>query len=87
MPAILRALSGGVDTTILLLRIRTAARLVVMNSRAEDRVRRDLDELVDAGLDVAAFCAAAGPLVARAVPSATGVAATPTWYALDPRSL
>ena len=58
-----------------------------MNSRAGDRVRRDLDELVGAGLDVAAFCAAAGPLVARAVPSATGAAATPTWYALDPRSL
>ena len=59
----------------------------MLNARAGDRVRRDLDELVDAGLDVAAFCAAAGPLVARAVPSATGAAATPTWYALDPRSL
>jgi hypothetical protein len=53
---------------------------VVMDSRTGDRVRHDLDELVDAGLDVAAFCAAAGPLVARAVPSATGAAATPTWY-------
>lgn len=59
----------------------------MMNSRAGDRVRRDLEELADAGLHVAAFCAAAGPLVARAVPSAAGAAETPTWYALDPRSL
>ena len=58
-----------------------------MNSRAQDRVRRDLADVADAGLDVAAFCAAAGPLVARAVPSETGSAAVPTWYALDPRSL
>lgn len=58
----------------------------MMNSRAEDRVRHDLDELVDAGLHIAEFCAAAGPLVVRAVPSSAGAAATPTWYALDPRS-
>ncbi|WP_457965484.1 helix-turn-helix transcriptional regulator [Arthrobacter sp. D1-29] len=58
-----------------------------MNLRAADRVRRDLDELVDAGLHVEGFCAAAGPLVARAVPSEAGAAAIPTWYALDPRSL
>jgi DNA-binding CsgD family transcriptional regulator len=50
-------------------------------------VRRELYELVDAGLPVEAFCAAAGLLIARAVPSAAGAAAEPTWYALDPRSL
>lgn len=32
-----------------------------MNSRTWDRLRRDLDELVGARLDVAAFCAEAGP--------------------------
>jgi hypothetical protein len=69
------------------LRISDGREAVVMDSRTGDRVRRDLDELVDAGLDVAAFCAAAGALVAQAVPSATGAAAAPTWYALDPRSL
>ncbi|MEJ2856186.1 MULTISPECIES: helix-turn-helix transcriptional regulator [unclassified Saccharothrix] len=58
-----------------------------MDSRTEDRVRHDLAALVDAGLGVAAFCAAAGPLVARAVPSSTGASDAPTWYTLDPRSL
>ena len=58
-----------------------------MDSWVVDRVRRDLGGLACAGLDVAGFCAAAGELLARAVPSATGTAAAPTWYALDPRSL
>ncbi|MEV7574734.1 helix-turn-helix transcriptional regulator [Pseudarthrobacter sp. NPDC089323] len=58
-----------------------------MDQRAAGRIRRDLGDLVDAGLHAADFCAAAGPLVARAVPSAAGAAATPTWYSLDPGSL
>lgn len=58
-----------------------------MDQRAAGKIRCHLGELVDAALHVAAFCAAAGPLVAQAVPSATGAAATPTWYSLDPRSL
>ncbi len=55
-----------------------------MNSRAWDRLRRDLDELVGARLDVATFCAEAGPQLARDVPSCAGAAESPTWYALDP---
>ena len=58
-----------------------------MNSRAWDRLRRDLDELVGARLDVATFCAEAGPQLARVVPSCAGAAESPTWYALDPCSL
>lgn len=58
-----------------------------MDHREACRVRRELDELVDAGLDTGAFCIAAGALVARAVPSGAGEYQTPTWYALDPASL
>lgn len=58
-----------------------------MDHRQASRVRRDLDELIDAGLDTGAFCIAAGALVARAVPSGAGEYETPTWYALDPGSL
>lgn len=57
-----------------------------MNSRAWDRLRRDLDELVGARLNVATFCAEAGPQLARVVPSCAGAAESPTWYALDPCS-
>lgn len=58
-----------------------------MNSRAWDRMRRDLHELVGARLDVATFCAQAGQQIARVVPSCVGAAESPTWYALDPCSL
>ena len=58
-----------------------------MNSRAWDRLRRDLDELVGARLDVATFCAEAGPQLARVVPSCAGAAESPTWYAIDPDSI
>jgi hypothetical protein len=34
---------------------------VAMNSRARGRLRRDLDELVGPRLEVATFCAEAGP--------------------------
>jgi hypothetical protein len=57
-----------------------------MNSREWDRLRRDLDELVGARLDVATFCAEAGPQLARVVPSCAGAAESPTWCALDPGS-
>ena len=57
-----------------------------MNSRAWDPMRRDLDELVGAGLDIATFCTEVGPFVARALPSCAGAAESPTWYALDPGS-
>jgi DNA-binding CsgD family transcriptional regulator len=58
-----------------------------MDHREASRARRDLDDLVDAGLNTEAFCMAAGSLVARAVPSGAGEYETPTWYALDPGSL
>jgi hypothetical protein len=55
-----------------------------MNSRVRDRVRLDLDELVDAGLDVAAFCAAASPLVAPGrCPRLPVRLNRQPWYALD----
>ena len=57
-----------------------------MYSRAWDRLRRDLDELVGARLDVATFCAEAGLQLARVVPSCAGAAESPTWYVLDPGS-
>lgn len=59
----------------------------MMDQRTAGRARQSLDDLVDAGLNVESFCAAAGPLIARAVPSAAGGSELPTWYALDPRSL
>ncbi len=64
-----------------------AVRVVAMNLRVWDRMRRDLDELVGARLDVATFCAEAGPQLARVVPSCAGAAELQTWYALDPCSL
>jgi hypothetical protein len=77
-------LPGGVDTTILVL--PNWQRVAAMNSRVRVRVRPDLNELVDAGLYVAAFCAAASPLVARAVPSSAGSAESPTLVCPRPGS-
>ena len=45
-----------------------------MNSRAWDRLRRDLDELVGARLDVATFCAEAGPQHLRHIFAKVGAA-------------
>jgi hypothetical protein len=68
-------LPGGVDTTILVFAELAMGGCDELTGAG--RVRLDLDELVDAGLDVAAFCAAASPLVARAVPSSAGAAESP----------